>query len=85
MTWNYRVIEFDNDNSPYGQHRAIHEVFYEGDDPVAFDMQPAVILWELWEGEKAPFEALEMMRAALEQPILKASDFLDEIIPEDRI
>lgn len=78
MGWNYRVIEFTCDNAgreletPY---RAIHSVYYDkAGNPDSYSTPAATIGWEADE-EGAAISTLDMMRAALDKPVLKAALF----------
>ncbi|PRP71973.1 hypothetical protein BUE93_03505 [Chromobacterium amazonense] len=78
-TWDYRVIEFEapaeGDAEPH-HWRAIHEVFYDNDgQPAAFGENPAIVLWNVEEGDSSPANTLARMQAALAKPLLKPSDF----------
>jgi hypothetical protein len=78
-TWNYRIIELATSlHDPLGAvdvYRAIHEVHYEDGVPIAYGEKPAIIGWDASEGDGAPFEILDLIRAALAQPALAAQDF----------
>lgn len=69
-TWNYRVIEKEHDGEI---SRAIHEVHYENDVPVAYTENPASIVWEA--DDEEPKRVLERMREALDKPVLREEDF----------
>lgn len=73
-SWNYRVIEFvDSDGSPW---RAIHEVHYEGDIPVSYRENPAVVMSSDDGGNEANLAwVLDRMREALQKPVLTEKDF----------
>ena len=68
MTWNYRVIEFP-DVEPY---RQIHEVHYEDGKPSTYTYRPAGVSWYISED---PGDILEMMKLALDKPVLTPEDF----------
>lgn len=71
--WNYRVIEF---KTPDGAWRAIHEVHYDAEGrPRAYSETPAVVLWDLEEGDESPKATIERMREALNKPALTVADF----------
>ncbi len=78
-TWNYRIIELATSlHDPLGAvdvYRSIHEVHYEDGIPIAYSEKPATIGWEASEGDGAPFEILDLMRAALAKPALAAQAF----------
>lgn len=77
MSWNYRVIRFED---PDGTNvLAIHEVYYDldGETPIKYSENPAVILTQ--ENESSWYEDLERelgrIREALDKPILNVKDF----------
>lgn len=71
--WNYRVIAFE---STGGDWRAIHEVHYEDDTPVAYSESAATFFWEPTDDdEKTPKQILRRFKDAIAKPVLKASDF----------
>jgi hypothetical protein len=74
MSWNYRVIEFvDSDSSPY---RSIHEVHYdENNKPTSYGETAAIVQWDLDEENSAAASILEMMKGALDLPVLVEADF----------
>ena len=75
MTWDYRVIEFGDDD-PY---RAIHEVYYKDGKPEYYTERPASALWATHEGMwDDPHKILNQMMTALDKPVLHASNFEEE-------
>ena len=73
MSWNYRVIEFDN-AAPEPPHREIREVYYNDQgQPCAYG-NVGQLVWSV-DDIDAPHTILENMRGALEKPILLAKDF----------
>ncbi|OQS30631.1 hypothetical protein [Chromobacterium violaceum] len=78
-TWDYRVIEFETaaagEAEPH-RWRAIHEVFYnDAGQPVAYGENPAIVLWEVAEGNNSPSSTLARMQMALSKPALRAEEF----------
>lgn len=84
--WDYRVIEFIEDDM---RLYAIHEVFYEKNRPISYAINPATVDWDEFDSELGRCheprsmqavgrEILERFSAAIEKPILKASDFPNE-------
>lgn len=71
-TWNYRVISFKQGEDSWC---AIHEVYYEGGVPVAYAESPAVVLWDVEEGERVGHSCLDRMREALSKPFLTEEAF----------
>lgn len=66
MTWNYRIIDF-------GTHRALHEVHYDGDRPVAYSEAPATFACDPDQDDIAG--SLEVaLRDARERPMLNVDD-----------
>lgn len=72
--WNYRVIEFSEGDETW---RAIHEVHYADDAPVAYSETPASVSWGSDEPDSTAIDILERMRGALGKPVLLASEFSD--------
>lgn len=70
--WNYRVIEFAGEGTPY---RAIHEVHYTNGVPSGYSEGAAVVLWDVSEGDASPGAQLNRMFLALAKPVLRESDF----------
>jgi len=74
MSWNYRIIEFKDPNT--GPWRAIHEVFYDDNQkPKLYAEFPAGVIAS--EDEKLA-DVLDMMRKALDRPVLFETDFKGE-------
>lgn len=72
MTWNYRVIRHEGD---FNTWLAIHEVFYDGDEPTSCTEKPIDVRCREDEGVEALGAQLDMMRAALAKPVLDESKF----------
>lgn len=76
MSWNYRVIEFvDEQGYPW---RAIHEVHYDdAGKPVSYTEDAASVISSDGAGINAPLAwVLEKMREALDKPVLVETDFV---------
>jgi len=72
--WNYRIIEFVEDDGNIW--RAIHEVHYDDEgNPVTYTEEAASIGWNVSEGDSTPTEILNMMSACLDKPVLVEKDF----------
>lgn len=71
--WNYRVIEFVDPLS--GPWRSIHEVYYDDEGrPFAYMEDPAGVISD--EGDGFDLSGvLDMMRSALDKPVLVEKDF----------
>jgi hypothetical protein len=71
MTWNYRVIETKSEGETSW---AIHEVYYYPDGSfMGCTENPVSVDWV--EGDD-PRAILDMMRLALEKPVLTDADFV---------
>jgi hypothetical protein len=72
MTWNYRVVRFEEGDCHYLQ---IHEVYYSGDGKITMWSEEAVgVHWYESEGTNGGKTELELFEAALERPVLNAKD-----------
>lgn len=74
-TWNYRVISFTHGEDAWC---AIHEVYYDDGVPTAYSSTPAVVMWDLEEGDGAGSRTVDRMREALGKPVLTEGDFRRE-------
>ena len=77
-SWNHRVIEFmDSDGTRF---RCIHEVHYDdAGKPAAFTEDGATVMCSDSVGAFPGLRlTIERMRAALEKPVLKESDFIGD-------
>jgi len=75
MSWNYRVIRHEEPDGSTAL--AIHEVYYDldGETPIKYGENPAVIIGEGAGKIDGLKWQLDMMRDALESPILDEKDF----------
>jgi hypothetical protein len=72
MTWNYRVVRFEDGEDSFFQ---IHEVYYSGDGKITMWSEKAVgVSWCESEGPNGGKNELELFTAALERPVLNAKD-----------
>lgn len=73
-TWNYRVMSFK-----YGEEawQAIHEVHYRDGEPIAYTVNPAVVMWDSDDVDGGA-RCLERMREAFSKPVLTDADFKTE-------
>jgi hypothetical protein len=70
--WNYRVLEFTAGEESW---RAIHEVYYQDDVPMAYTADAATIQWDLDAGDGSALTILDRMRDAISKPVLREADF----------
>lgn len=70
--WNYRVIEFADGEERW---RAVHEVYYNVDAPASYTTEPAIIRWDVGEGDGMALATLDRMRQALSKPVLDEAEF----------
>jgi hypothetical protein len=70
--WNYRVLEFTDDN---GEHYyQIHEVYYDNEGhPNSYTENPAIVFSP--DGIDGLISVLDKMKDALEKPIMDKIDF----------
>lgn len=69
MSWNYRVLNYDDNGELYYK---IHEVYYENEIPNAYSTNPATIEGDSLEELSIVFN---QMILSLNKPILSKKDF----------
>jgi hypothetical protein len=74
MSWNYRVVHFEDDIGEDGNYYEIKEVFYDvSGKPVGYS--DAVCGSDTYEGL---FKCMSMMQSAHAKPVLKESEFFSQ-------
>lgn len=78
MSWNYRVVHFENDIGEDGNYYEIKEVFYDvGGKPVGYS--DAVCGSDTYEGL---FKCMSMMQSAHAKPVLKESEIFAQSLKD---
>jgi len=72
MTWNYRVVRFENDEM--GEYFEIKEVFYDKLGEIA-GYSEASVFADTYEGL---FESIDLMKAATAKPVIDEKDFFSK-------
>ena len=72
MSWNYRVVRFDNEEM--GEYFEIKEVFYDKLGELA-GYSEASVFSDTYDGL---FECLDLMKAATAQPVINEADFFSK-------
>ena len=75
MSWNYRVVKFQDETSDEGEYYEIKEVFYDNlGKPVGYS--DANCGADTYEGL---FKCMSMMQAAHAKPVLDESEFFKKV------
>ena len=75
MTWNYRIILHPATKSSDQGWYGLHEVFYEGDEPITWTSEPVTFISDEDEGQRGIWDGLAIALAdAVRLPVLTERD-----------